>query len=198
MLRASAHHGSEALLEPQELTMPEVDPTRGTARISPRAIDPDLRHKFWNLTLHFSAVAVAAIGLGLVVGELGRNTASVRSAMRNSLLTQVRDLDKVILEHPKLFPYFFERREVASAPEELKPQLRAAAELFLDVFDDVQDQITKYPNDWDHPEAWNRWMVDMFKSSPYLRSLLEHEACSWYGDGLKRRLREAQQELQKG
>ena len=162
-------------------------------KISPKASDPDLRYKFWQLMALYLNLLVAVIGFFALVITVNSNTSSLRANVQNNVLSHVSGLDKLFLEKPYLRAYFYDGKE----PDPQDPgyqEVIAAAEWFTDVLDIAGVQNERFRDEWEDPEAWDNWTIDMLKHSPVMRKFLE-EHSRWYSQGLTRKLKRAQAEL---
>ena len=164
-------------------------------KIRPTAEDLDLRYKFWQLVATYLSLVVAIAGIWFVVRSLDNNTKSVRSGVQQSMLSLVTDLDKLFVDKPELYPYFYRCQELQLQSNDPKSdQVIAAADQMLDVLDIAAAQSTRYRDEWEDPDAWDNWIKDEFVHSPILRKAL-HDHKNWYSRGLNTRLDEAEKEL---
>jgi hypothetical protein len=175
-------------------------------RISAQSQDPDLRYKFWHLFAQYSSLTIAVIGFFGLWFSVNSNTKSVRANVQSSMLTQVTALDSVFLAHPDFYPYFYEGRQppvrtgcyrvdAASKPkamvnrqpvevtEPCYQDLYVAAMRVADVLDIVGVQNIRFKNEWENPEAWDKWTFDQLKCGPILLEFLNDHR-DWYGTGL--------------
>lgn len=159
-------------------------------RISPWSDNPDLRYKFWHLTIQTVSLIGAVIGVVLVLVSLHKNTKTLRNSVAQNVTGLVTGLDRMFIERPHLYPYFYEDVDPKELRDSKDPkereryrEIEAAATMVLDVLDVVNTQSTQFPEEWDTPEAWDHWVADEFARSPILcRVLDEHK--NWYGPGL--------------
>src|SRR5882724_10629732 len=159
---------------------------------STRTVTMDPKWQKIGVGLQFLSVLVAAAGFYILIGTLEANTSSVQATVENGIINQVTALDRLLLDKPKLYPYFYESREPATADS---LQARVAAQLFADVLDVVSIQNSRFGAQWENPEAWDSWAVDMLTHSPVLRRFVrEHQ--TWYGHRLLAHLRTAEGRLQ--
>ena len=80
-------------------------------KISPKASDPDLRYKFWQLVALYINLAVAFTGFLALVITVNSNTSSLRANVQNNVLSHVSGLDKLFIEKPYLRAYFYDGKE---------------------------------------------------------------------------------------
>ncbi|HEU0298871.1 MAG TPA: hypothetical protein VFR37_05435 [Longimicrobium sp.] len=151
-------------------------------RIRPSASTPDLRYKFWHLVLLSANLCIAMLGFYGVWNSLNHNAKSVRNSVQHAMLTHVSNLDRLMVERPHLYGYFYECKPLERG-DSLYTEVRAAGMLFLDVLDIVGSQSTVFRENWNEPDAWDRWISDTFEHSPALRQLLS-EYSSWYAPRL--------------
>src|SRR6516165_7429635 len=89
--------------EPELKPHPET-PQPKRELISPRSDHPDMRYKFWHLTIQACSLAVAIGAWILVLHSLENNTKSVRANVQYSMLNQLGGLTKMYLDKPTLYP----------------------------------------------------------------------------------------------
>ena len=171
-------------------------------KIHPKAPDPELRYKFWELVALYSNLAVAIVGFLGVVWSLNNNrqtlhanTKSLRANVQNAVLSHVVNLDKVFIDKPYLLPYFYEDKP--PDPNDHYQEVIATAQLTMDVLDIASVQSTRFRDEWEDPDGWDRWIIDMFKHSPVLRQYLAKHK-DWYGQSVRARLEKAQEEARDG
>lgn len=186
--------------------------------ISRKDNDPEVRYKFWDLTAQYCTLAIAFLSLLVAIGgfyivwrtlkdnrgSLERNTQSVRADVQNGITKQVAGLSKVFMDKPELYQYFFSDVEPPDpqqpcippgSKEQKKVQSPCYAEVLAvaiykaDVMDIVATQRTHFPDLWDDPEAWDKWVDDSIKKSPIMREYLLKK-CTWYGKTLIKHLRD--------
>jgi hypothetical protein len=168
----------------------EVPPNAGANRtpvparpkIRPWSNDPDLRFKFWQLLALYCNLLVAVFGIGFVVLTLRNNGQSVRNSVQQSMVKLVTDMDKVFVDKPELYPYFYECKEIdSSSPQYLV--VSAASIQMLDLLDIADTQSSTFRDQWDTPEAWDNWIADQLLRSPITRATLRRHH-TWYGTRL--------------
>jgi len=143
----------------------------------------DLRIKRRQLRVQVASLIVAGLGFLFVVLSLNNNTRSLEATVQNNMLTHVTDLSKLLQENPWAYPYFYENKPVDPKDPHYQ-ELLITAMHFADVLDIVTLQSSQYKNQWQKPDAWDRWTCDMLERSPILRQFLR-EHLGWYGDGIK-------------
>jgi hypothetical protein len=137
-----------------------------------------LRVQFASLILQLASLIVAGLGFYFVVLSLNNNTRSLDATVENNTLNRVADVSKIVLADPWMHPYFYEDK--ALDPKDRRYQkLLVATEAVADVLDIVSTQSTRYPKQWNQPEAWDKWTCDMLAHSPILRKYLT-EHSDWY------------------
>lgn len=169
----------------------------------------DVRYKFWHLTVQYSSLVLAIFGFLVLWSSLKKNTQSVRANVQNGMLTQVAGLSKTLMDKPELYTYFYKGEPppdpklpcvphssgaVEKAQSPCYVEVLAAAISKADVLDLVSTQSTRFPDLWDDPEAWDRWVEDSIKQSPILRDYLQNN-CRWYGTSLIKHLKKVDEAL---
>jgi hypothetical protein len=173
---------------------PAPEAPRHAARQRPitfRSEDPDLRYKFWHLLANYTNLAVAIVGFFVVWWSLQANTKSVRNNVSQNVLGLVTALDKLFVDKPYLYPYFHSNKKL-EADDARRDEVLAAATMHLDVMDVVAVQSVRFPEVWEDPRAWDRWLVDQFAGSHVLREFLKAHR-NWYGPNLQDKLRRAEE-----
>ncbi len=121
--------------------------------------------------------------LKINTGQSAQVAKSIRANVENGAVTHVLTLDKVFMDRPYLAPYFYDGKAID--PKDLKyAEVQATAVMVLDLFDMLASQSKHYPEFWDTPEAWDKWMIDVFSTSPILRDYLDTHQ-DWYGNNVK-------------
>jgi hypothetical protein len=139
----------------------------------------DLRFKFWSLLISVSGILLVTTTVGINSYVTSLNTKAFRANVQRSSLDRTIQLDQVFIEKPDLRPYFYDGKPIAKDDAKYD-QVVATAELMMDVFDQIAGDSKDFPEYYDDPGAWDRWMVEMFKSSPILRWFCDKYS-HWYG-----------------
>ncbi len=142
-----------------------------------------LRVQIVSLIVAGLSLIVAGLGFLFVVLSLNNNARSLGATVQNNMLNHVTDLNKLMQEEPWAYPYFYENKPVDPKDPHYQ-ELLIIAMHFADVLDIVTLQSSQYKNQWQKPEAWDRWTCDTLERSPILRQFLR-EHLDWYGDGIK-------------
>jgi hypothetical protein len=166
---------------------PTASPHGGQrAKIRPWAADVELRYKFWQLAAGWALVMAILLSFNANTRSLTVNTGSLRASVQSTMLNNVISLDKVFVDDPNLYQYFYEGKTPTAADYQ---KTVAVAQLFADVLDMVSDDIPKL-DDPAAQAAWDAWITDMLRQSPALCGYLEkHRA--WYSAEFVRRLERA-------
>lgn len=143
----------------------------------------DLRLKRWSLGVTFIAPILICIGLAATYYQARRLDQSLRATVQTSTLNHVLVIDRMFLEHTDLRPYFYDGKVPDPSDARTYPEVLTAAETILDVFDVVCEQRTRFGDIWSRAEAWDKWIIDTFRTSPILRTMMEERA-SWYDSRL--------------
>ena len=146
----------------------------------------DLDIKRWQLRVQIASLIVAGLGFFFLWSSVNNNTRSLGATVQNNMLTHLTDLNKLLREKPWIYPYFYANQ--APDPKDTRYQeLLFAAMSYADVLDIVSIQSTQYKEQFESPEAWDKWTCDMLEHSPILQQYLQ-EHRTWYGKGLIRKL----------
>jgi hypothetical protein len=170
-----------------------VAPTRRKPHYLQRIL---ARYKLWHLLLLTANLVIAAAGFFAVWRTLHNSAHVLRNSVQQSVVTQVVALDRLMIDRPELYPYFYNCKPLA-AGDTLYTTVRSAGMMYLDVFDIVSSQNTIFKTNWENPELWNRWIVDTFAHSPALRDLLRNYS-HWYGPRLNGLRKQAEEEVRTG
>jgi len=163
--------------------------------ISRKSKDPDLRFKFWQLAAMYTNLVIAVVGIGFVWWTLSNNALSARSTMQQSMVKLVTDMDRVFVEHPDLYPYFYQCQEIDPS-NKLYTEASAAAVQMLDLMDIAATQNDTFKSQWDTPQAWDEWIRDQLRRSPITRDRLK-TYLNWYGKRLKKHYEAVEEDLKK-
>lgn len=172
----------------------EID-TPPPNKISPKSEDPDLRFKFWQLLAMYCSLGIAALGIFFVWWTLSNNALSARATMQQGMVRLVTDMDKVFVDQPDLYPYFYQCQEIDHSSQHYN-RASAAAVQMLDVMDIAATQGDTFKSQWDTPQAWDNWIKDQLLRSPITRDRLKAYS-SWYGRRLNSRYQDVENELQR-
>jgi len=116
-----------------------------------------------------ASLLVSAVGLGSIVigyGALKQADESSRVTAYRQLVSQIADVDRVIVEHPSMRPYFRDRKLIA--PGDKDYDLAAGiAELRIDSF----DALLRFPHFLGAESGirgWQNTVRDAFRDSPLM------------------------------
>jgi hypothetical protein len=155
-------------------------------RIHHKSSDPDLRYKFWALLGQYASLSIAIIGFAAVLYSINANTRSLRANVQNSIGNHVLNLDKIFVDKPELLPYFYDGK-VPDPSDKNYLQLVAVTQSFADTMDVLSDQVIRFRDEWENPEAWDIWLDDCLRKSPIrVKYLRDHRG--WYGHSLMQRV----------
>lgn len=143
----------------------------------------DLFIKRWQLTVQIASLVVAGLGFFFLWSSVNNNSRSLGATVQNNMLTHVTDVSKLMQEKPWVYPYFYEDKPIDPHDPHYQELLITAMQ-FADVLDIVTLQSSQYKNQWQKPDAWDKWACDRLEHSPILRQVLR-EHLDWYGDGIK-------------
>jgi hypothetical protein len=147
----------------------------------------DLKWKRIQVGLSAGGFILVLAGLYMTHSQLRSNAANVHHNVRASVWNFALNLDRTLVENPRLFPYIFQGKELKE-DDPLYDNVSAAAIMVLDVFEASLDQRDVLTGD--QIEEWDRWMIDLFSSSQVLRNTLR-DRIEWYSDDLKEMADEA-------
>ncbi|WP_405727192.1 hypothetical protein OG607_24235 [Streptomyces sp. NBC_01537] len=132
----------------------------------------------------------AAAGLFWLARQTGADTKQAEIsnglagvAANETVLTALREVHVLLIEHPGLRKYFYaeeEEGEAAECPEEedAKSRVMTIAELLLDVLCSGVDTHRKVPNS-NSKEPWEAYCRQMLRVSPVVRGLVRRNPAFW-------------------
>ena len=112
-------------------------------------------------------LVVSALGFGVVVWTLRVLIRAIDAQSSAGVATRQLEFDKIILEHPTLYRYFYQGQDLASDDPEYD-RVMAAAQLLANYFDGFFQQQGKYRQMWPD-RLWKSYIRDHTAKSPVLR-----------------------------
>lgn len=140
---------------------------------------PQLSRVMSVLSLIISIVTVSAVYVQIdnQRTQLGKMQDQIELAINDAYYAKSFQLSQVWLEHPDLWPYFHEGKEVEpGAPPEKLSQLQAVGFMALDFFEQSEIQLMKDAKDAQGSADYIRYTVE---KSPLLRSLYDSHPSWW-------------------
>jgi len=99
-----------------------------------------------------------------------------------AISSQIKDIDKIFIEYPDLYPYFYQRKQINSDDPQY-PKVAATAEMLLDFMDGFEDEYVRGLGGMDDEGSswapWKNYFEGLFQLSPVLCSRF-NEIESWY------------------
>jgi hypothetical protein len=131
------------------------------------------------ISLVVSIVGFAAVVLTLwfMQHQTSSGADSLKNSAYQSCANQLFTIDKVFIEYPELYRYFYAGMDVSESDPAYE-RVVAISELFLDFIDTVLIQEAALPAYWHH-DRWEPYFIDLFTSSPVLCRHLSLKK-SWY------------------
>lgn len=134
--------------------------------------------RFTKVTLGLNLITLLGlvISLSLVVYQLRQNGQGIATANYIAATNWNVELDKIFIEHPDLYPYFYANKKIDPTDNSQKRYLLVStAETAMDLLDStLADNNEKWPD-----PGFEGWAHDLFRLSPVLREhLVERRA--WY------------------
>ena len=112
-------------------------------------------------------LVVSALGFGVVVWTLRVLIRTLDAQSSAGVATRQLEFDKVILEHPTLYRYFYQGQDLGADDPEF-PRVMAATQLLANYFDGFFQQQGMYRQMW--PDSlWKGYIRDHVAKSPVLR-----------------------------
>jgi|SRR5215469_16862442 len=180
---ANSHDGSASSAMSSDSASTKAPVREG---IHYRSLNPELRYHYWHLSSQYASLFVAVAGFVTVLYSVNNSVRSLRATVVNGVQSQIVMLDKIFVDKPDLSPYFYGGRQPDPNASNYS-ELCAVAEMYADIMDAVSNQLGKFGDVYEDPEAWERWLDDSLTRSPILvQYLRDHQ--SWYGPHLKARV----------
>jgi hypothetical protein len=110
---------------------------------------------------------VSALGFIVVVWTLRVLARSIDAQSSAGVATRQLEFDKVVLEHPYLYKYFYQGQDIPSDDPEYD-RVMAATQLLANYFDGYFQQQGKYRQMWPD-RSWKSYIRDHTAMSPVLR-----------------------------
>ena len=129
------------------------------------------------ISLGVLQLVVSALGFVVVTWTLRVLLRSVDAQSSAGVATRQLEFDKVILEHPDVYKYFYQGHDVATDdPEYIR--VMAATQLLANYFDGYFQQQGMYRQMWSDTK-WRSYIQDHVAKSPVLRRyVIENSA--WF------------------
>lgn len=128
--------------------------------------------------------AVAVIGFGAVIYQLGLVERSLRSTTRSSIYDLASTVKQTIIENPHLSPYFYNSKEI-SPNDNNYDNVMAMADLFCLYLEKIATQSEAI--DKDNREAWAIYIKDVYDQCPSIQHYLKGKE-NWYSHELRKTL----------
>lgn len=107
---------------------------------------------------------------------------SVEEQTWQMITQQMNDINKLFIEHPDIYPYFNQKKQV-KMNEKIYPKVISMADMLLDFMDGFEDDhVRKLSGMEDNGKYWTAWgnyFQDQFSLSPVLCERY-NEVKSWY------------------
>src|SRR5574341_595211 len=132
--------------------------------------------------LSAGAVAFALLFFARQASQLRQQTANqlkaLTSASWGSIVPIMLDINKIYVDDPTLYPYFYFNEAVPAGLTRQK--VLALAEMHIDLFDYVVTNLDQLPEVWNWSRRfWEAWIIDTFTSSQILRDYFD-DVKDWY------------------
>jgi hypothetical protein len=108
---------------------------------------------------------------------------STEVSVYNSINTQMMEIDRYFIEHPKLKPYFYECKDIQESDPDY-PSVASMAECLIDFMDNVlvlSNFMPKYP--W--KTSWHVYFKELFSTSKVIRRFWK-EHMTWYAGTMEK------------
>ncbi len=148
--------------------------------------NPDWRHAPGRFIAHYDPYQTyqTAQQTSHSAQQLAQATEQARLQAYLTGASQMAAIDSIFVEHPEMYPYFYEGREIAHTDSNYKKALPIAMAMANYLETSLPREGTKLP------EWWERYMRDQFVLSPILCEYLERRQ-AWFDPRLSQIMREA-------
>ena len=107
---------------------------------------------------------------------------SLDAQIWQSIGQQMEEINKLFIEHPDLYPYFYEKKPIHPNDQNY-PKVVSMADMLLDFIDGFEDdyvrELAGMEDNGEYWIAWENYFVDQFRLSPIL-CVRYKEVKSWY------------------
>ena len=113
--------------------------------------------------------AAAVIGFGVVIYQVAHLRKNIRGATQDRLYGHYTELCKLFMQHPHLYPYFYEEETFADDPKfpHLREEIELISETMLGLMEHSCLQHKNLPHDsWEG--CWRPYTYERFDKSPLL------------------------------
>jgi len=98
------------------------------------------------------------------------------------IIQQTGEINKIFIEHPDLYPYFYQKKRVQS-DDIIYPKVISMADMYLDFIDGFEDayvrKLAGMEDGGKYRIPWENYFQDQFSQSPALCNRYK-EVKSWY------------------
>jgi hypothetical protein len=122
-------------------------------------------------------LVVSAFGFGVVLWTLRVLIRTLDAQSSAGVATRQLEFDKIILEHPTLYRYFYQGQDVGPDDPEFA-RVMAAAQVLANYFDGFFQQQGMYRQMWPD-RLWKAYIRDHVAKSPVLRRYVT-ENSGWF------------------
>lgn len=135
-----------------------------------------------NVILKPLALLVEIIGFSLIVWQVFIARQAFEVQAWQMITQQMTEIDKIFVEHPDLYPYFYQKKQI-DINDPLYPKVVSMADMLLDYMDGFEDDFVRklagMEDNGKYWKAWEKYFQDQFNLSPVLCNRYK-EVKSWY------------------
>lgn len=111
----------------------------------------------------------------LTYGQVKASGVSLAASTHQNIISHTMEIDKLFIDNPELWPYFFDDKEIAEGDQNYDKAL-AVGYYHLDFFDTFVTQENAFSNTFPggraSRDAWYNYMHNTFRSGPIMCKVL--------------------------
>ena len=140
----------------------------------------------WQTLIGTDAVRLQTAALEAQTKSLDAQRKAFEAQVWQMITQQQLEIDKVLIENPKLLPYFHRNKQIKPSHKDFE-LVMAVADLYLDFFDAFGDDYVRslsgMGENGKYWALWEKYFQDAFALSPALCTRFA-EVKEWYADGV--------------
>lgn len=144
-----------------------------------------------NVVFQILASVVTIVGLSIIVWQAFVAAQALKVQARAvgvqtwlGISQQMLDIDKQMIDHPELYPYFDEGKQIRRSDKDY-PKVVYMADMLLDFIDQFDDDYIRslagMEDNGKYWPGWDAYFADQFRRSPALCNRFE-EVNEWYSE----------------
>lgn len=143
-------------------------------------------YELWSLITQAVSTVLVVVSLWFIYYQTGQSTEAAKRQAYVGSLTQMSAIDGIFVEHPEMYPYFYEGKAIAPDHEDYLKVLTIA----MAVTNFLEGSLP--PEGEPSMHWWETYVRDQFEISPIMCEYLERRN-AWFNPKLVKIMREARQ-----